>query len=527
MMLEALPFKQKLMIMIAVLTAIFFTSVNMTIVSTALPKIISHIGGIDYYDLVFSVYMLATTVTSMITGKLSDMYGRKRFILLGIGIFSVGSLLCGLSVSIIHLIAFRLIQGIGAGMILSSAFATIGELFSPRERGRWQGLYSTVFGLSSILGPTIGGYIVDHLPWQWTFWIFLPLGILAFLFIIKLYPTQAVSHAQQIDYAGAITIALFISSLLMAFSLGQKVFPWNSWPIISLFSLALVTLILFIYIETRTENPVLPLYLFRNKIFASTMLGGVTLGVGFFAANMYMPLFIQGVMGSSATTSGLSIMGMTIALMLSSTIAGQLMSRTGKYKGIGLVGLTLVAVGFLLQAQLEPDTPLVRVIWQLIVLGLGFGALMPVLHVAVQNAVSYRYLGVATASMHTFRQMGGTVGVAVMGTVMVNLMYKKLATMEVQSTLLASQLDLANPQILMDETKINQLYQSGMENSAVLDQLLIDLRAALGSSLTTIFLGTACLFTLTLIVMSCVKEIPLRHSNQEEPDLKRPDTLTQ
>ena len=280
--------------MLAIMSAMLFAALNQTIVGTALPKIISELEGINYYSWVFTAFMLTSSVTVILVGKLSDIYGRKIFILIGIGIFTLGSFLCGLSDSMIKLILFRGLQGFGAGMIMTTSFAVIGDLFSPRERGKWQGLMTSIFGISSVLGPTLGGWIVDNADWHWVFWVFLPIGIIAFLMILLLYPSHVTRSTESIDYYGSLFITLTIIPLLLALTWGGKNYNWGSLPIISLFICTFIALMLFIYTEKRTANPVLPLSLFKNNIFSLSNIIGFVLGIGMFGAIMYMPFFLQG-----------------------------------------------------------------------------------------------------------------------------------------------------------------------------------------------------------------------------------------
>lgn len=513
--------------MIAIMSAMFFAAINMTIVSTSLPKIVASIGGMEYFDWVFTVYMLTSTVTAMLVGKLSDIYGRKVFILIGIGIFIIGAFLCGTSNDIIQLIIYRGIQGFGGGMIMSSSFTTIGDLFSPRERGRWQGLMGGVFGLSSLFGPTLGGYIVDNFNWHWIFWIFLPVGIVAFMLILKLYPPHIKKEKESVDYAGALVLSSVIVALLLGFSWAGKIVEWASLEIVGIFGYVVFALALFIYIEKRVKNPIMPLHLFKGNVFTLSNVGGFLMGMGMFAVIMYTPFYVQGVLGYSATTSGVVEMIMTLSMVLSSTISGQLITKTGKYKIIAIVGLAIMATGLFLNSLLGVNSSLTRLILQLIVIGIGLGATMPVFQVTVQNAVSHKYLGVATSVMQVFRQIGGTIGVALMGTVMGGLMGRKL--MENQSANMADlstmpgvdeqMKELQNPQVLMDTEKLENI-RAGLPDQAIgiFDQFLQMLREALSYSLTGVFLFSSIIVALAVVVTFFLKEIPLRESNDDSSD---------
>jgi EmrB/QacA subfamily drug resistance transporter len=534
--MEHLEQKQKVMIMIGVMASMFFAAVNMTIVGTSLPKIISQIGGMEYFDWVFTIYMLTSTITAMLVGKLSDIYGRKVFILIGIGIFMIGAFLSGTSDSIFQLILYRGIQGFGGGMIMSCAFTTIGDLFSPRERGRWQGLLGATFGLSSLFGPTLGGYIVDNYDWQWIFWVFLPIGFIAFALIWKLYPSHDKKEKEPVDYIGSIVLTTTIVSLLLGFSWAGNKFEWASLEIIGLFSVSIISLIAFIFIENRVKSPVLPPHLFKNSVFTLSNIAGLLMGMGMFGVIMYTPFFVQGVLEHSATTSGLVEMVMTISMVASSIIAGQLITKTGKYKMIALIGLAVMASGLFLNSFLDVESTLTRVIIQLIIVGIGLGTTMPVFQVTVQNAVKHKYLGVATSAMQVFRQMGGTIGVAIMGTIMGNLMENKMKEMQPENSpntmpnMEGNLQQLQNPQVLMDPEQLEQI-KANVPDQMVgffdhfFDQMITILREALSYSLTGVFLFGSCVVVLAVIVTFFLKEIPLRTSNKKEVQEDKNDTV--
>ncbi|MGB5947103.1 DHA2 family efflux MFS transporter permease subunit, partial [Paenisporosarcina sp.] len=346
--MEHLKHKEKVTIMIAIIGALFFAAVNQTIVSNALPKIISDLGGLDYYSWVFTSFMLTSAIMTVVAGKLSDIYGRKPFFLIGILVFSVGAFLCGTSVTIVQLIIYRAIQGIGAGLIIPTAFAAVGDLFAPRERGKWQGVMSSVFGVSSVLGPTIGGYIVDNLDWRWVFWVFLPLGIVAFILILKLFPKTERRQNETIDYLGTLFLSSTLVTMLLGFSWAGTQYEWSSPMILSLFTGSIVSLALFIWAEKRAKSPVLPLHLFKYANFTYSNIIGFAVGIGMFGGLMYVPYFIQGVLGYSATHSSLLSMTMTLGLVGASAWGGNLITKTGKYKRQATLGLTVSVVGLLL-----------------------------------------------------------------------------------------------------------------------------------------------------------------------------------
>jgi EmrB/QacA subfamily drug resistance transporter len=524
--LEHLDQKKKITIMVAIISAMLFAALNQTIVVTVLPKIIASLGGMAYFSWVFTVYMLASTVTAVLVGKLSDIYGRKPFIILGLIIFSIGGLLCGLADSIIILIVYRGIQGLGAGIIMSTAFTAVGDLFAPRERGRWQGLLAASFGLASVLGPTLGGYIVDHFDWHWVFWVFLPLGMVSMVLIWMLFPKAEPREREKVDYLGSIFLTTTIIPLLLAFSWAGGKYAWSSTEIVLLFSASAVSLIIFILVEWFAPSPVLPLFLFKNSIFTVSNLVAMMMGAGMFGAIMYSPFFLQGVLGVSATTSGYVMMPMTLSLVIASAIAGQMITKTGKYKKMAIGGLIIMAFGLYLMSTMHVDTSKGIAVLYMMLVGTGLGIGFPVFPLTVQNAVDDKMVGVATASSQLFRQLGGTLGVSIMGRILAHRMSEKMmdAGSADQSMIDPTQLDpemlekfdqLQDPQVLMDAEKlmeIQQAFPTAFQDP--LNQLVLMMRDAISFALSGIFI-MGCLVTAAAIVLTLfLKEIPLRSSTQ-------------
>lgn len=525
--METLDKRQKTLIMIAVMSVLLFSALNMTIVGTALPKIVSAIGGMEYFDWVFTIYMLTSSITAILVGKLSDIYGRKIFILVGIIIFSIGALISGFADTIIQLIIYRGIQGLGGGMLMSVSFATVGDLFSPRERGKWQGALGGVFGLASLFGPTLGGIIVDNFLWSWVFWVFLPFGVVAFILIARLYPKAEKKEKEKIDYLGSFVLTVVIVTLLLGFSWADSKYPWGSIEIIGLFTTSLVSLILFFIIETRVKSPVIPLYLFKNSVFTISNIVAFLLGMGMFSVIMYIPFHVQGVSGDTATTSGMIEMAMTISMVLSSAIAGNLITKTGKYKKIAIIGLMVMAFGIYLNTLLSIETSLTRVILNLIVTGLGMGVTFPVFNTTVQNAVAHKYLGVATATSQLFRELGGTIGVAVMGAIMSSRMSEKIEEMEMpalpegegapQGNMDFS--SLQDPQLLMNPDALSEIRSEiPAPMTEMFDSLILSLREALSYALSSVFTFAMLAIIAAVIFTFFLKEIALRTSNEEETE---------
>ncbi|MFW5437541.1 MDR family MFS transporter [Paenibacillus apiarius] len=520
--MEHLSHKRKLTIMMAIIAAMFFSAINQTIVGTALPRIIAKLGGMDYYTWVITIYMLTSTIATILVGKLSDIYGRKPFILSGIIFFMIGAFLSGTSADIIQLIIYRGIQGIGAGIIMATAFTAVGDLFAPRERGKWTGVMTAVFGFSSVIGPALGGYIVDHMDWKWVFWIFLPLGIVAFLMILILFPKVERKQSESIDYAGSLFLTLTIVPLLLAFSWAGTQYAWDSPQIILLFAGTLVSLLIFLVVQTRVKSPVLPLSLFKNGIVTISNVIGFLMNAGMMGALIYIPFFVQGVMGISPTYSGYVTMPMSIFMVISSAISGQLITKTGKYKRFALAGMPIMILGMVIMSFM--DSVWMAVV-SMIVFGFGLGLGMPVFTLAAQNAVPPQQLGVVTASSQLFRNLGGTIGIAVMGTIMSSQITSNLEKAAASGKMVdLSQLDpkvaeqlqaFHNPQMLLDQPKLEQIHQSMPEAlQSIFTQMIDMLRDALSSSLSTVFLSGAALLAVALVLAFFLKEIPLRMSSR-------------
>lgn len=510
--------------MIAIIAAMFFSAINQTIVSTAMPRIIAELNGLEHYTWVITIYMLTSTISTVLVGKLSDIYGRKPFILTGIILFIIGAFLTGFSKDIFELITYRGIQGVGAGIIMSSAFTAVGDLFAPRERGKWTGIMMSVFGFSSVLGPALGGFIVDNMPWQWVFWIFLPLGVVAFIMILLMFPKTERRESESIDYLGALFLTTTIVPMLLGFSLaGTKPdLGWGSPTIIGLFIGALVSAIIFVIVELKVKSPILPMSLFRNDIVTISNLIGFIMNAGMMGALIYLPFYVQGVEGISPTYSGYVTMPMSISMVIISTMVGRWITKTGKYKRYALIGMPIMIAGMVIMAFM--NSVWIAVI-AMIVFGLGLGTGMPVFSLTVQNAVSPKDLGVATASSQLFRNLGGTIGIAVMGTIMSSSLAKnmtekmadapKVDMSSMDPKVLESFQVLQSPQGLLDQPKLAAAQAALPEQIQVVFQAMVDqLRDALSSSLTTVFLSGAVLLVAAMVLTFFLREIPLRTSNK-------------
>lgn len=512
-----LPQSKKIAIMLAVMSALLFASLNQTILGTATPKIISELGGMEYYSWVLTIYLLTGSIAAIIVGRLSDIYGRKPYLIFGIVIFIFGSLISGFSQNMIQLIIFRGIQGVGGGILISLPFAAVGDVFPPRERGRWQGLLMSVFGVSSILGPTLGGWIVDHLAWHWVFWVFLPFGVIALTMISILFPSRPMNEPEPIDYLGSLFLGLLIVPLMLAFSWAGIKYPWFSVQILALFGLSAAALVIFIRVEKEAKSPVLPLSLFQNSIFNISNFGSIVSGVALFGTVMYVPIFLQGVMGISATLSGFLVMPMNISNVLASSITGHLITKTGKYKWPAIIGLLFTASGMVGLSLMDKNSSIALPPIYVVIIGFGLGMSLPTFVLIVQNAVDDGLLGVVTASTQLFRQIGGTIGISVMGLVMNAQMQAKLSgTLPTagggQPTAENSAL-LQNPQVLMDHEKLSAIINSlPVDLQKHFSDYVLKLRDALDWGVSSAFL-TGAGFILTGVVLTLfLREIPLRTS---------------
>lgn len=519
--MEQLTQKKKVTIMIALMAAMFFAAINQTIVSTAMPRIIAMLGGIEYYTWVITIYMLTSTIATVLVGKLSDIYGRKPFLLTGIVFFIIGAFLCGTSATVFQLIAYRGIQGLGGGILMSATITAVGDLFAPRERAKWTGVMMAVFGFSSVIGPTLGGFMVDHIAWKWIFWIFLPLGLVAFGMIWTMFPKTARKTTESIDYLGSLFLTLTLIALLLGFSWAGTKYDWDSPQIIGMLTGAAAFLVILLLVERKAKSPVLPLSMFKNSIVTISNTIGFLMNAGMMGAMMYLPFFVQGVLGISPTYSGFVNMPMSIAMIFLSTLSGRWISKSGKYKRFAIAGMPFMVIGMLMMAFMHN---VVVAVAAMIVFGIGLGISMPVFTLTVQNAVAPAQLGVATATATLFRNLGGTIGIAVMGTVMNSAMTSKLESAvkagegpdlsKVDAATAEKLSSFLNPQMLLDQPKLKELHATLPEQIQPLFTHIINMvRSVLSESLTVVFLFGMSLLIVAFVLVLFLKEIPLRSSN--------------
>jgi len=410
----------------ALLLVMLLASLDQTIVSTALPTIVGEFGGLAHLSWIVTAYLLATTIVTPLYGKLGDLFGRKIVLQSAILLFLVGSALCGLSRSMVELIAFRAVQGLGGGLIVT-AMAVVGDLFTPRERGRYQGVFGGVFGFSTVLGPLIGGFFVEHLSWRWIFYINLPLGLVALAIIGWAFKASGARRRPSLDIAGAAFLAVTLTALILLTSLGGQTLPWRSPAAIGLAAATVAALAGFVAVEYRAAEPILPLRLFANRVFAIACAVGFIVGFALFGSVTFMPMYLQVVKGVSPTHAGMMLTPMMAGVLVTSIASGRIISRVGYYRPFPIAGTAIMTLGLGLLATLGVATNIWMACLYMSILGLGLGLVMQVLVLAVQNAVDYRHLGVATSGTTLFRSIGGSVGVSLFGAVFTAALAANLA----------------------------------------------------------------------------------------------------
>ena len=517
-------------IMSGVMLSLLLAALDNTVVGTSMPRIIRDLKGMEYYSWPFTAYMLFSASIIPIAGKLSDIYGRKLIDLIGMIVFIVASALCGLSTNMFQLIIFRGFQGLGGGVLVSNAFIIVGELFSPRERGKYTGLVASMFGVASVLGPTVGGFITDRLSWRWVFYINLPLGFLAFLVLLICLPLlKHHEEKRRIDLAGVIAFLLAVFPLLLGFSGGGKVYPWTSLKIIGLFIFSGFMFLLFLNIERRSREPLLPLSLFRNGIFSVSVVASFLASAGLFGAVIFIPLFAQSIMGATATGSGVVTTPMMLGMIVAAIVTGIVSGRLRRYRPIGLVGFASALVGMVLLARMGPSSSYGFLMFSVVLVGLGIGITIPIFNVSVQNAFPLSQLGMVTSALQFFRNIGGTISSAILGSIMLasydgRLKILSLSTMpeEVQGLLKDGKI-LTNPTTI---ERMKSLLPPSFTDQ--LDNIIRQAKSALAASILNVFFICVFIFLGGLVVTIFLNEKGVRkgvESHRTKPSAIAGETI--
>jgi len=509
------------------MVSLFMAALDQTIVGTAMPRIVADLRGFDLYAWTVTSYLVASTAVVPIFGKLGDQFGRKRFLLGGVSLFITASILCGLAQSMLQLIAFRGLQGVGAGLTFAMAFTTIADLFPPARRARITGLFSAVFGLSSILGPALGGILTDGPGWRWVFFINVPIGLAAVVSLYCCYPTvrPAARGPVKLDLLGSITLMLSVIPLLLALSWGGREYPWSSPTIIGAVAFAAVMAVVFLWVETRAPEPIIPPALFRSSIVSVTIAASVLTSACLYGTLLFVPLFIQAVVGTGATQSGAVLTPMMVSMLVSSLVAGQVMGRIGKYRVLAIAGVAIATVGMGLLATMGAQASYSRIVINMVIIGFGLGVTMPIFPLAVQNAVSHEIVGVASAASQFFRSMGGALGAAVFGALLTNRFapsFQAALPSHVLQSIPASALQrIENPQALLNPETAFSIQQAinipGTSGQAITQQVLMAIRAALANSLQDVFVLGTCIMMAATLILLMLRDIPLRQSNRQAP----------
>jgi len=509
------------------LLALLVAALDQTVVGTAEPRIIASLSGFDRYPWVATAYMLSMTVSVPIFAKLSDIYGRKWFFLTGLVIFVLASAFCGASGQIPlpldgmnQLILFRGIQGIGAGILFGLTFTIVGDVFSPAERGKYQGIFAAMWGLASIFGPTLGGWLTDHYSWRAVFYVNLPVGLVAAIAIWLEFPSfRPHGVKRKIDFAGVFALILCLVPLLLALTWVTD-YGWDSTRVESLLAFSTVMLVAFLFAETRASEPLIPLALFRNPIIAICSIASFVLGMGMFGIIIYLPLFMQGVMGVSATQSGSLLTPLMMAAVVGSVAAGQFTSRTGKYKILALAGSTLIAIGMILFAMMNGDTLRAEVVRGMVIVGLGIGLIQPVYTLAVQNSAPREHLGAATASTQFFRSIGSTMGVSIFGSVLLTIYKHDFDGTIPKGTPAIALKPFHNPLML---AQIHPQLEAGFGRYPGGDQLLkvllANVRTSLVHGIHAIFLVGAIIMCAAVVLNAFLREVRLKTKMSAEPEI--------
>jgi EmrB/QacA subfamily drug resistance transporter len=491
-------------IFVGLMLGMLVAAVSQTIVSPAMPVIVSELGGIEHYSWIATSALLVSAVTVPVIGKLSDVYGRRGFYIAGLVVFMLGSILAGAAQGFWWLVAARAIQGFGMGTIMPLSQTIIGDIISARERGRYMGYIGAVFGVASIAGPLAGGWITDNFSWRWLFYVNLPFGVAALAFILAYLHVPHVPRRHKLDYVGFVALPIALVAVLLATTWGGTTYPWDSWQIVSLYAAGVVVLIAFLVNEYYAAEPVLPLRLWKNSVFTLSNVSNMAISMTLFGAIFFIPVYAQGVIGVNVTNSGAVLIPLTASMIVVSIVVGRLITRTGRYKGFMLAGLLVMASGYFLLTRLEYGSTQTDLTLDMIVVGLGLGAVLQTYTLVVQNATSRGDLGVATSTTQLSRSLGATVGTAVFGTIMTNGMRteipKHLPAHALRGPQAAELSDGSGVGAVLDPNTLGQLP----------DAVATGIREGLAAAMHPVFVAGLPIIAIALVATLFIKELPLR-----------------
>ncbi len=517
------PRRTVIITMACAMTGLFLAALDQTVVSTAMPRIIADLGGFDRYTWVTTAYIVASTITVPVVGRLSDIFGRKVFYLIGLVLFLAGSFAAGTSTSMNQLIAFRAFQGMGGGVLLSLAFVIVGDMFAPAERGKIQGVVAAVFGLSSVIGPTLGGFLTDTLSWNWIFYINLPIGIPLVILMARFFPRiEPDVMDRTVDVLGILTLIVAVVPLMLALSLAGVEYAWSSPTIIGLLAVSAIAVVAFVFIEIRSPNPIMPLRIYADRVVGVALLATFITGFGMFSSIIFIPLFFQGVLGASATSSGSFLTPMMLGIVVGAAISGQIVSRIGGYRIPATSGVVIMTAALFVLSTMSEATPYGIAIGYIVALGFGLGFTFPSFTIAVQNSVEHRFLGVATSALQFYRAIGGALGLAVLGAYMTNRFQAQLTDKlpeQIRESIGAERIAqiAENPAAMVDPAALHTLTSQLGSSGELVNSLLSGLREALATSISGVFLLTFFIMVVSIVVVLFLVDRPLRTERDTGP----------